>query len=316
MSAIRCFGVDVSKAKLDVAVRKKGGGFKHRSFENTRRGVASFQKVIGKGAALVVVEATGAYSTLIHELLTERGYAVAVVNPTQVRSLAKAHARHAKTDIIDAELLVEFGEVVKPPATPLQCIEVRELRACMQRRKQLSDLLTAQRNQRESSSALTDAKAFDDVEKVVIEKLRDLEQRIVELSKSDGLSPIIEKLREQCGVGAVVAATIASEMPEVGRIDDKVAAALAGLAPFARQSGTMHARGHIRGGRRQVRSALYMAGLVAVQHDPRLKTFYDRLIQSGKPKKLALLAATRKLLTWLNARVRELFKEQPALALG
>jgi transposase len=316
MSAIRCFGVDVSKAKLDVAVRKRGGGFTHRSFENTRKGVASFQRMIGKRAALVVVEATGAYSSLIHEVLTERGFAVAVVNPTHVRSLAKAHARHAKTDIIDAELLVEFGEAVKPAATPLQSVEIRELRACMQRRKQLSELLTAQRNQREAASALVDEKTFDDVEKVLLEKLRDLEKRVVELSKSDGLSPIIEKLCEQCGVGAVVAATVVSELPEVGRIDDKVSAALAGLVPYAHQSGTMHARGHIRGGRRQLRSTLYMAALVAVQHDPRLKAFYERLIQSGKPKKLALLAATRKLLTWLNARVRELLKKKPALALG
>jgi len=316
MSAIRCFGVDVSKAHLDVAFRKKKGGFGHRRYENTRRGVASLQKLLGKGMTLVVVEATGVYSSLVHELLTERGFSVAVVNPTKVRALAKAHGRHAKTDTIDAEMLVEFGETVKPSPTPLHCAELRELRACMQRRKQLTNMLFAQRNQREAASSLLDEKSFDDVEKVLREQIEVIERRIDALSKCGALGQIVKLLREQPGVGAIVAATLVAELPEMGHIDDKKIASVVGLAPYARQSGTMNARGHIRGGRWAPRSTLYMAALVASKHDPRLRAFYERLIENGKPKKLALLAATRKLLTWLNARVRALFKAHPEFALG
>jgi len=308
MSAIQVVGVDVSKAHLDVALRAKSGAFRHRRFENARHGVQALEKLIGKKPTLVVAEATGPYSVLLHELLTERGFSVSIVNPAQVRALAKARGQHAKTDAIDAELLVEFGEVMSPAATPLRSIELRTLDASVLARKQLMDQLTKLQNQRENASSLLDAGPFDAVEGALQEAIADVERRIRQIVKGPEFAHLLQMLCAQPGIGQVVATTIITELPELGHVDDKQIASLVGLAPYTHQSGTLRARGRTRGGRANLRRTIFMGGLVAVQHDDRLRAFYERLVKAGKPKMVALIAATRKLLTWLNARARALLR--------
>lgn len=298
-------GVDVSKEKLDVAWRKRNG-FGRSQVANTRAGIASLLKMLRRRRVHVVVEATGSYSSLVHEVLTDAGCAVTVANPKRVRDFARGIGTEAKTDVIDAELLVRFGEVVEPTATPLPNATRRELRDAVVRRSQLVVEMHRNRNQRESAGASLGPESFDAVDAVLTGEIKKLEKRIRELLNHADLRGIAAVLKEQAGVADVVASTLIALVPELGGLGGKQLTALIGLAPFAKDSGQMQHKRHIRGGRTEVRNILYMAATSAMRHDAVLRAFRERLLAAGKTRKQAIIAVAHKLLVWLNARIRDL----------
>ncbi len=297
-------GIDVSKDRLDVAVRPSG---KRWEAANDEEGVTELAKrVKGLGPALVVLEATGGLETLVVSALVERALPVAVVNPRQVRDFAKAVGRLAKTDALDAEVLAPFAEAVRPEVRPLKRKEVEELSALLRRRRQVVDMLTAEKNRlsREPSR---------EIRKEIKKHIAWLQKRLDETDKtiSKGIqnSPIWrakdELLRSVPGVGPVLSAVLLAGVPELGGLDRRRIASLVGVAPLNNESGLYRGRRRVWGGRADVRSILYMATLAAVRCNPVIREFHERLRGSGKAPKLALTACMRKLLTILNAMVRD-----------
>jgi len=306
-------GIDVSKARLDVALRPANAAW---SVSNDEAGIAELLAKLKEAApTLVVVESTGGFeAAMVAELAT--AMPIAVINPRQVRDFAKAVGQLAKTDRIDAEVLARFAEAVRPEPRPLKDEETRHLAALVARRRQLSDMLVAEGNRLGSASK----KLHKGIEKHIDWLRREL--RLLEKDLDDHIraSPLWREkedlLRGTKGVGPVSAATMLADVPELGQLNRKQIAALVGLAPLNRDSGTQRGKRVIWGGRAQARAVLYMATLSAVRSNPALRTFYDRLIARGKPKKLALTAAMRKLLTVLNAMVRDKRPWDPAFGLA
>jgi transposase len=294
--------VDVSKARLDVAVRPTGEAW---SNENDERGIAALvTRVTELGAALVVVEATGGLEVaMVAELAT--AVPVAVVNPRQVRDFARAMGQLAKTDRLDAEVLARFAEAVKPEPRPLKDEETRHLAALVSRRRQLRDMIVAETNRLGAAPK----KLHRGIEKHIDWLRREL--RLLEKDLDDQIksSPIWREkedlMRGVKGIGPVSAATMLAEVPELGTLNRKQIAALVGVAPLNHDSGTYRGKRSIWGGRAAARAVLYMATLSAVRANPALRVFYQRLLAYGKPKKVAITAAMRKLLTILNAIVRD-----------
>ena len=298
----RFAGLDVSKDYLDVAVT---GGL-HRRFAYDPEGInLLIGELLPLRPELVVVEATGGYEHAVAAEFTTAGLAVAVVNPRQVRDFARATGRLAKTDRLDAEVLALFAERVRPEPRPLPEPAARELAALVLRRRQLTEMLTAERNRLRSAVGV----AREDVAVHVAF----LEGR---LRGVDGVlraaieaSPVWREreqlLRSVPGVGPAVSATLLAELPELGRLTRRQIAALVGVAPLNYDSGSMRGRRMIWGGRITVRNALYMAALVAVRHNEVLRPHYEGLLARGKAKKVALVACMRKLLVWLNAMARD-----------
>jgi transposase len=299
----KCFvGIDVSKSKLDVAVRPEGSVW---SVGNNDEGISEVvARVSGLGEVLVVVEATGGLeAALVAELAAS--LPVAVVNPRQVRDFAKAVGQLAKTDRIDAEILARFAEAVTPEARPLKDAETQLLAALVTRRRQLRSMVVAESNRLAAAPKRLHRGIRKHIEWLQRE-FRDLERDIDDTIKS---SPVWREkedlLRSVKGIGSVSAATMLAELPELGTLDRKQIAALVGVAPLNRDSGAFRGKRTVWGGRASTRATLYMATLTAVRFNPALRTFYQRLVAAGKPKKLALVAAMRKLLTVLNAILRD-----------
>jgi transposase len=304
VDAPSCFvGIDVSKARLDGYASRPAGHFSH---PNDEAGIAAVVARLGVlGPALVVLEATGGLETPLAAALAAAKVPVAVVNPRQVRDLARAMGVLAKTDAIDARVLAAFAERVRPEVRELPGEDARQFEAILARRRQLLRMRVAERNRLGSA---TDAGVCKDLRA----HIRYLDRRVKEMDAE--LGSAIERsevyrakddlLRSVPGVGPVASRTLLAGLPELGRLDAKRIAALAGLAPMSRDSGTLRGRRMIRGGRADVRSALYMATLSAVRYNPTLKAFYDRLRGAGKQAKVALVAAARKLLTILNAMIK------------
>lgn len=295
-------GIDVSKAWLDVAWRPSGGSGR---VVNDAAGIAALvERLAGAPPTLVVVEPTGGLERAVVAALAVAAIPVAVVNARQVRDFAKATGRLAKTDALDAQVLAHFAEAVRPTPRPLTDADQQHLAALLTRRSQLVEMLVAERNRR--SSAPADLRPRLDRH---IDWLR-AELGDVETDLDDALhqSPLWREhdalLRSVPGVGHVVARTLLADLPELGTLDPKPLAALSGVAPLNRDSGTVRGRRSVWGGRARVRSALYMAALVASRHNPVIRTFYQRLLAAGKPKKVALVACSHKLLTILNALLR------------
>jgi transposase len=300
-----CFvGVDVSEARLDVCVLPGGEG---AGFARDRRGLA---RLVGwlacKAHALVVVEASGGLERALTRALDQAGIAVAVVNPRQVRDFARAAGLLAKTDRLDAYALALYGERLRPVPRRARSAADQALAALVLRRRQLARLIEAERNRARRSEervVLASIEAHVDwLGQAVGELEHEIEQR---LEGSPAWQERAGLLASVPGVGKVTVATLIGLLPELGQVSGKAVASLVGLAPFARDSGLMKGRRTIWGGRRQVREVLYMATLVAVCHNPRLRRFYAGLVAAGKPKKLALTAAMRKLLVILNALIRD-----------
>jgi len=296
-------GVDVAKAQLEFACLPSGEtGSVPNVEEGTRELVAHCQAL---PPTLIVLEATGGYEAALVAALATVGLPLVVVNPRQVRAFAKATGQLAKTDAIDARILALFAERVRPEPRALPDEAVQALDALLTRRRQLVEMLTAERNR------LLVARA--PVRRDLQQHIRFLERRLREadddLHTAVKASPLWrvkdDLLQSVPGVGRVVSLTLLAELPELGRLSHKEIAALVGVAPLNRDSGTLRGKRRVYGGRAPVRAVLYMAALVASKGNPVIRTFYQRLRAAGKPAKVALTACMRKLLTILNAIARD-----------
>lgn len=298
----RVVGIDVSKGKLDVFSSAEGGEISFKSSE--LRALATW--VARERPSLVVLEASGGYERDAWTALAGRGLQVAVVNPKRVRDFARALGVAAKTDRLDAKVIAEFGVRMKPEATPLPSKEQRELEALLQRYRQLTEMATAEKNRLHTTTSTLVA---SEIRKLLrtMEAQRERVRKTLEarLKANADLAANAARLTEIPGVGAITAATLLVELPELGALDRREIASLAGLAPIAHDSGTHRGTRRIAGGRALVRNALYMATLVGARCNPVLRDAYVRLLQRGKPKKLALTALMRKLLIRMNAMLRD-----------
>lgn len=296
-------GIDVSKAALAIAVHPTGETWTTATTAEALDALVT--RLRGLQPALIVLEATGGYEGPVAGACASVALPVAVVNPRQVRAFAQALGRTAKTDAIDATVLALFGARVQPTPRPPSDAATQALAALVTRRRQLLDMLGAE--QRRLPQAGTAR-----VQRDLRAHIRWLERRIQDadddLTRAVQASPVWrvqeDLLRSVPGIGPVVARTLLAQLPELGHLDRRAIAALVGVAPFNRDSGRWRGRRAIWGGRAPVRAALYMAALVATQHNPRLRRRYQQLRAAGKPAKVALVAVMHTLLTILNAMVR------------
>ena len=296
-------GIDVSKERLDVYVRPVGQKW---AVSNDDKGHAELAtKLSPLAPKMVVFEATGGYQTRAVAALTLAGLRVAVVNPRQVRHFAQGMNRHAKTDAIDAEVLAHFGEAVPLEPRPLVDTQTQELLALVTRRRQLIDMRTAEMNRLEACLV---PRVRRDLEKTIAWLTRRITQQDDDIDTMVRKTPVWREredlLTSAIGIGTTTARGLMASLPELGTLDRRKIAALAGVAPFNNDSGKRKGPRAIRGGRPAVRSALYMATLSAVRFNAPIRAMYERLVGAGKAKKVALIACARKLLTVLNAMVR------------
>ena len=305
-------GLDVAKGHVDVALRPSG---EHWQAPTSEAGLAALvERLRASAPALVVMEATGGLEAPLLAALAV-AMPVAVVNPRQVRDFARAMGRLAKTDRLDAAVLAHFAEVVRPSKTELPTAESEALTAMLSRRQQLVEMLTAERNRLGATRVVSVRKDVEAHVAWLQQRLKDVDKDLDGMLRASAVWREKEALyRSVPGVGRVVATTLLAELPELGTLDRKKIAALVGVAPFNRDSGTMRGRRPIWGGRATVRSALFMAALVATRRNTVIKAFYERLLAVGKLKKVALTACMRKLLTMLNAMARNHTPWSPALA--
>lgn len=295
-------GVDVCKKYLDVCFRSSGEYFRTT---NDRQGFKELEKRLkAHRPCLLIAEATGGYESEMVRTLQAKGMACAVVNPRQVRHFAKGTGRLAKTDKIDAGILAHFGETIKPAAQAPKEADEELLNKMHHRRRQLVEMLTMEKNR----YGISRGEVKKQIKKTIDflkEQLKEVDESLLEqVSDKSEWTNKLALLTSIKGVGQVTALTIISELPELGRVSREEIAALVGVAPFNQDSGGKQRQKRIWGGRAGVRSALYMAGLVAVRHNPRLKAFYVRLCRSGKKKKVALIACVRKLVVIMNTMLK------------
>src|SRR3712207_2711010 len=304
-------GIDVAKAHLDVAVRPAGT---HQRVPNTEAGITELQGALPAAQPeLVVLEATGGYETLVATTPASFGLPVAGFNPRQVRQFARAVGQLAKTDVLDAQLLARFAEVVRPEPRPLRDAAAQALAALVARRRQVVEMLVAEQQRLGTQPAHLRARVQEHIDWLQDERAQLDKELQTQLRQSAVWRATAELLRSVPGVGPGVAATLGAELPELGRLNRKQIAALVGVAPLACESGTLRGRRIVWGGRAQVRAVLYMSTVAALRWNRVIRSFYDRLRGAGKPAKVALTACMRKLLTILNAMVRSQTRWQPAV---
>ena len=296
-------GIDVSKDRLDVALHPTGEVF---AVERNAAGLAALiEKLRPLAPALVALEATGGFETVAAAALAAAGLPLVVVNPAQVRAFAKATGRHAKTDAIDAAVIAHFADATRPPPRPLPDAATQLLADLVARRRQIIEMIGAER-QREKRAPRRLKKSIARLLKALERELASVDADIDDAVRGSAVWRETEDLLASVpGIGPTIARTLIAELPELGRLDRKKIAALAGLAPFTRQSGQWRGKSFIGGGRTGVRAALFMGAMVARRHNPVLQAFYERLVAAGKPKMVALIAVARKLLTILNAILRD-----------
>ena len=295
-------GIDVAKAQVDVAVRPTGQRWVV-SFDETGVGELVSQ-MEDLSPALVLLEASGGLELPLVAALAAAALPVVVVNPRQVRDFARATGTLAKTDALDAAVLAHFAEAVRPPVRPLRDAETQALNALAARRHQVMIMLVSEKNRLSSATIAVRPRIeahiawlereLDDLDKGLRQTLR---QSPVWREKED-------LLRTVPGVGEQLSLTLLAYLPELGTLDRRKIAALAGVAPFNRDSGTLRGKRTVWGGRARIRAVLYMGALVASRHNPVIRDFYQRLLAAGKPKKLALIACMRKLLVILNSMLK------------
>lgn len=294
-------GVDVSKGNLDVAVFASEARW---SFPNTPVGIKKAIAVLtGMGPVLVVFEATGGLELMLWAALTEAGIKAVPINPRQMRDFAKAKGRLAKTDTIDAQVIAHYAQAMQP--RPRTFPDTQDLKELMARRSQLVEMISAEKNRLGSARRVgikADIKAHITW---LTSRLDDVDREVRQAIKA---SPIWrekdELLQSAPGVGPTLAATLLTQLPELGTLNRHQVAALAGVAPLNRDSGAMRGKRSVWGGRARVRGVLYMATLVATRYNPVISAFYRRLCGQGKAKKLALVACMRKFLTILNSMLK------------
>ena len=253
---------------------------------------------------LVVLEATGGLETFLVGELAGAQLPVVVVNPRQVRDFAKAVGKLAKTDALDAQVLAHFGEATKPDLRPLPDDSTRALQALLARRSQVVEMVTAEKNRCRTATQRLQPQIQEHI-RYMEKQLKELEQGLSELLSSSPVWRTKEKLLGSVpGVGPVLTVTLLAGLPELGRLDRREIASLVGVAPFNRDRGTLRGKRTVWGGRSSVRATLYMATLAATRYNSVMRAFYQRLLEAGKPKKVALTACMRKLLTILNAMLK------------
>ena len=304
-------GIDVSKDRLDVHILPQDEAF---AVERNGAGLAALVKRLTPLLpSLVVVEATGGFESTTAAALAGAGLPLAIINPAQVRHYAQALGKRAKTDPIDAKVIARFAADVRPEARALPDELTQYLADLVARRRQIVEMMQAER-QRERRTTVkrlrkSIARLIAALEKELAELDRDIDDTVrgspVWREKEDLLASVP-------GVGPKTAHTLIAELPELGLLDRKTVASLAGVAPYTRQSGKWKGKSMIGGGRKTVRSAIFIAAMVACRYNPVLKRFYERLLGAGKPKVLAIVAVARKLLTILNAILRDKKPWQPA----
>jgi len=297
-------GIDVSKERLDVAMRPTGETFVvSRDAEGLDALIA---KLTPLAPVAVAVEATGGYETVVAASLAAAGLAIVVVNPAQVRSFAQALGKRAKTDPLDAGVIAHFVEATRPQIRPLPDEETRLLADLVARRRQIVAMIVAERQRQKRLTNRRLQKSIARLLAALQKELSSLERDIDETVRgSPAWREKEDLLASVPGVGKTIARTLIAELPELGTLDRRKVAALVGLAPWTRQSGKWKGKSCIGGGRADVRSALFLGAMVAARRNPDLKAFRDRLVAAGKPKLVALVATARKLLTILNAILRD-----------
>jgi len=297
-------GIDVSKDRLDVAVRPTGEGL---VFKRTAAGIldlVAWLKTLSP--VLVAIEATGGFETVVAAGLASACLPVVVVNPAQVRAFAMALGKRAKTDPIDAAVIAHFAEATKPQLRQLPDAMTRRLADLVARRRQIVEMIAAegQRARRISDHRLS--RSIARLRKALEKELAELDRLISDHMRGSTVWVEKEKLLASVpGVGKTIARTLIAELPELGSLDRRRIAALVGLAPWTRRSGQWRGKSFIGGGRKSVRSSLFIGAMVAARYNPQLKQFRDKLVAAGKPKVLALVAVARKLVTVVDAILRD-----------
>ena len=298
----RFVGIDVSKETLDI-VNADG---RSETIGNTRKEISTWiESLIETTNTIVVLEATGGYESLLVKLLHQRNIALAVVNPRQVRDFAKGIGKNAKTDAIDAQVIARFAEVVQPTPQVPQSEDEIKLGALVQRRRQILDLMHQEKNRIQQTVDRDISKSIEAIINSLKKQLKAIEKQIETAVQTDASNARkVEILNSVKGVGPVTVSTLVAELPELGQLNRQQVAKLVGVAPINNDSGKSVGKRKTSGGRSTVRTALYMATLTATRWNSTIKTFYQRLLAKGKPQKVALTAAMRKLLTILNALIK------------
>jgi transposase len=296
-------GIDVSKDRLDVHLRPSG-----RSFAVPRDG-PGLERLVAElrvlAPTLVALEATGGFEVTVAAALAGAGLPLAVVNPRQIRDFARATGRLAKTDRLDAEAIALFAERVRPEPRPVPDAEAAALAELVARRRQIVEMIGMEGNRRRQARTPGVARTIAATLKVLEAQLADLDRDIGDaIRRSPAWREADDLLQSVPGIGAVASRTLIAEMPELGRLDRREAAALIGVAPLNRDSGAMRGRRAIAGGRTAVRNVLFMATLSAIRWNPTLRAHYAQLTARGRPKKVAIVACMRRLLSILNAILR------------
>jgi transposase len=306
-------GIDVAKDRLDVCVRPSGESF---VVARNGAGIEDLAERLKKLTPRVVaIEATGGFETVVAAGLAAAGVPLLIVNPAQVRAFAQALGKRAKTDPIDAAVIAHFIEATKAQPRPLPDETTRLLADLVTRRRQIIDMMIAegQRDRRLANKRLKNSIAR--LRKALEKELAEIDSELDDhVRGSPAWAAKEELLASVPGVGPIIARTLIAELPELGTLDRRKIAALVGLAPWTRQSGQWRGKSFIGGGRKTVRTALFMAAMVAARHNPVLKTFRDKLVAAGKPKLVALIAVARKLLTILNTLLRDNQQWKPKTA--
>lgn len=305
-----CVGIDVSKRKLDIFLHPEG---KHFEISNNHKDFTKLIKNLkSKEVELIVFESTGGYELPCAYSLVSENFPVAIVNPSRIKSYAKAKNIRCKTDKIDSSLIADFAFNIKPEKTNLVNLEEKELKELVMRRTQLTEQIVMEENRQDT---IVSPIALRDIQGHIKElrtRLKDIEKQLKERIKTSKKWQEKKEVLEQVkGVGVVTSSALIAELPELGKLSGKEIAALVGLAPINRDSGTKSGKRFIQGGRSHVRKTLYMAVLTATRFNPAIKDFYLRLRSKGKPAKVALTACMRKFIVILNAILKNFYEGKP-----
>lgn len=299
----KCIGIDVAKHNFDLYDLDAK---QSRRWENTPDGIGQCVAFCNNATPeLIVMEATGGYELTLAATLQAEGLAVAVVNPRRIRDFARAVGQRAKTDALDARIIAQYGATLEPMPTEQISENTQKIKALVARRNQLVVLHTAESNRLEHAAVPAIQHSIDTMLKAIKDELASINQQIEEqVRKTPELKQRAKTLESTPGIGTITAHMLVTELPELGHLNRRQIAALVGVAPINRDSGTLRGKRMTGGGRKSIRSRLFMPILVAVRRNPALKTYYQRLLKKGKCKMVALIATMRKLLGILNVMLK------------